>query len=66
MYLGCIRYGIVDGALRVEVSIQCLLDQIVAHAKIPVKESKHKVEGDVLIIEVVPDVESILNSVLNK
>ena len=64
--IGCIRHSTDNGALRVEVSVRCLVDQIISQAKIPVKESRYRVEGDVLIIEVVPDIESILSTVLGR
>jgi hypothetical protein len=64
--VGCVRHHAEGGALKVEISIQCLIDQIAAQARIPIKEYKHRVEGGVLIIEVVPDVESILNTVLSR
>jgi hypothetical protein len=66
MQVGCIRHSTEGGVLRVEISIQCLVDQITAQTKVPIKESRHRVEGDVLVIEVVPDIESILNSILNR
>ena len=64
--VGCIRHSTDNGALRVEVNIRCLVDQITSQAKIPIKESRYRVEGDVVVIEVVPDVESILNAVLGR
>jgi len=64
--LSCVRYRTEGGVLRIEVSIKCLVEQIVAQAKVPVKESRYRVENDVLVIEVEPDVESILNMVLKR
>jgi hypothetical protein len=66
MHIGCIRYSTEGGVLKVEVGIRCLVDQITAQAKVPIKESRYRIEEDVLVIEVVPDVEGILNSILNK
>jgi hypothetical protein len=66
MQVGCVKYGTEGGVLKVEVGIRCLIDQIISQAKVPVKESRYRVEGDVVVIEVVPDIESILNSILNK
>jgi len=64
--VGCIRHSTEGGRLRVEISVRCLVDQIATQAKIPIRESRHEVKGDVLVIEIVPDVESILNTVLSK
>jgi hypothetical protein len=64
--VGCIRHSTEGGKLRVEISVRCLVDQIAAQAKIPIRESRHEVKGDVLVIEITPDVESILNTVLSK
>jgi hypothetical protein len=55
-----------EGVLEIEVDIRCMVDYIVAQAKVPVKEVKYGINGDVLVIEIAPDVESILNSVLNR
>jgi hypothetical protein len=60
------RHGMEGEALKIEVSIKCLVDQIISQARMPIKEYRYRVEGDVLIIEVVVDVESILNTVLSK
>ena len=64
--IGCIRHSTEGGTLRLEVSVKCLVDQIISQAKIPVKESRHRVEGDVLVVEVVLDIESILNTILSR
>jgi len=64
--VGCIRHNTEGGKLKIEISMRCLVDQIATQAKIPIRESRHEVKGDVLVIEIVPDVESILNTVLSK
>lgn len=63
---GCVRHSTEGGVLRVEVSVRCLVGYIISQAKIPVKESRYRVEGDVVVIEVVPDIESILNTILSR
>jgi hypothetical protein len=64
--VGCVKYSTEGGVLRIEISIQCLVDQIASQAKIPIKEFKHRINGGILMIEIVPDVESILNTILSK
>jgi hypothetical protein len=64
--VGCVKHGTEGGVLKIEINIQCLVDQLVSQAKIPIKESRHSINGGVLVIEVVPDVESILSTVLSK
>jgi hypothetical protein len=66
MYLDCTKYSTEGGVLRIEINIQCLVNQITLQAKIPIKGSRHSVNGGVLVIEIVPDVESILNTVLSR
>jgi hypothetical protein len=64
--MNCVKYSTSEGTLRVEVSIQCLIDQIASQARIPVKEAKYQIKGDAIVIEITPDIEGILNSILNR
>jgi len=64
--ISCIRYSMKENALKIEISIKCLVDQIISQAKMPIREYRYRVEGDALVIEVVVDVENILSTILNK
>jgi len=66
MYLNCTKYSTEGGVIRLEIKIRCVVDYIISQSKIPVRESKYRLDGDVLVIEVAPDIESILNTVLNR
>ena len=60
--VGCTRQNTEKGILRVEVDLDC----IVRSMNVPIRDVKYRLNGNVLTIEVVPDVESILNTVLSK
>ena len=60
--VGCTRQSTEKGILRVEVDLDC----IVRSMNVPIRDVKYRLNGNVLTIEVVPDVESILNTVLSK
>jgi len=58
----CTRQRTENGVLYVEVDLECMVKSM----NVPIKDAKYKLNGGVLTIEVVPDVESILNTVLSK
>jgi len=58
----CTRQRTDGGVLYVEVDLECMVKSI----NVPIKSSRYALNGGVLVIEVVPDVESILNTVLNR
>ena len=58
----CMRQRTDGGVLYVEVDLECMVKSI----NVPIKSSRYALNGGVLVIEVVPDVESILNTVLNR
>ncbi len=58
----CIRQRTDGGVLYVEVDLECMVKSM----NVPIKEAKYRLNGGILTIEVVPDVESILNIVLSK
>jgi len=60
--VGCTRQNTEKGILRVEVDLDC----IVRSMNVPIRDVKYRLSGNVLTIEVVPDVESILSTVLSK
>ena len=66
MYLDCTKYSTEEGVIRLEIKIRCVVDYIISQSKIPVRESKYRLDGDVLVIEIAPDIESILNTILNR
>jgi len=60
--MNCTRQSTEKGVLRVEVDLDCMVKSI----NVPIRDVKYHLSGNVLTIEVVPDVESILNTVLSK
>lgn len=58
----CTKQRVNNGVLYVEVDLECMVKLM----NVPIKDIKYRLNGGVLIIEVVPDVESILNTVLNR
>jgi hypothetical protein len=60
--INCTRQSTEKGVLRVEVDLDC----IVRSMNVPIRDVKYRLNGNMLAIEVVPDVESILNTVLSK
>jgi len=60
--INCTRQSTEKGILRVEVDLDCMVRSM----NVPVRDVKYRLSGNVLTIEVVPDVESILNTVLSK
>jgi hypothetical protein len=60
--MNCTRQSTEKGILRVEVDLDCMVRSM----NVPVRDVKYRLSGNVLTIEVVPDVESILNTVLSK
>jgi len=60
--MNCTRQNTEKGILRVEVDLDCMVRSM----NVPIRDVKYRLTGNVLIIEVVPDVESILNTVLSK
>jgi len=60
--MNCTRQSTEKGVLRVEVDLDCMVRSM----NVPIRDVKYHLSGNVLTIEVVPDVESILNTVLSK
>jgi len=60
--INCTRQSTEKGVLRVEVDLDC----IVRSMNVTIRDVKYRLNGNMLAIEVVPDVESILNTVLSK
>jgi len=60
--MNCTRQSTEKGILRVEVDLDCMVRSM----NVPIRDVKYRLSGNLLIIEVVPDVESILNTVLSK
>jgi hypothetical protein len=60
--MNCTRQSTEKGILRVEVDLDCMVRSM----NVPIRDVKYRLSGNVLTIEVVPDVESILNTVLSK
>jgi hypothetical protein len=58
----CVAQRVEGGVLKVEVDLNCVVKSI----SIPVKDVRYRLDGGVLVVEVVPDFESILNAVLSK
>jgi hypothetical protein len=58
----CTRQKIDNGVLHIEVDLECMVKSM----NIPIKDVKYKLSGGVLTIEVVPDLESILNNIINR
>jgi len=58
----CMRQRTDGGVLYVEVDLECMVKSM----NVPIKDAKYKLSGGLLTIEVIPDVESILNTVLGK
>ena len=60
--MNCTRQSTETGVLRVEVDLDCMVRSM----NVPIRDVKYRLNGNMLTIEVVPDVESILNTVLSK
>jgi len=60
--INCTRQSTEKGVLRVEVDLDCMVRSM----NVPIRDVKYRLNGNMLAIEVVPDVESILNTVLSK
>jgi len=60
--MNCTRQSTERGILRVEVDLDCMVRSM----NVPIRDVKYRLTGNLLTIEVVPDVESILNTVLSK
>jgi hypothetical protein len=60
--MNCTRQSTEKGVLRVEVDLDCMVRSM----NVPIRDVKYRLNGNMLTIEVVPDVESILNTVLSK
>jgi hypothetical protein len=58
----CTKQKTDSGVLYVEVDLECMVKSM----NVPIKNAKYTLNGSVLTIEVVPDVESILSTVLSK
>jgi hypothetical protein len=58
----CTKQRIDNGVLRVEVDLDCMVKSM----NVPIRSSKYTLNGNILVIEIIPDVESILNTVLNR
>jgi hypothetical protein len=58
----CTRQKTEGGALYVEVDLECMVKLM----NVPIKNAKYTLNGSVLTIEIIPDVESILSTVLSK
>jgi hypothetical protein len=56
----CTKQKTESGVLKVEVDLNCMVKLV----NVPVKDVKYRLDGSTLTIELVPDVESILNTVL--
>jgi len=60
----CTKQRIDNGILHVDVDLDCVVKSI--GQSIPIKSSRYALNGIILTIEVVPDIESILKDVMNK
>ena len=60
--INCTRQSTEKGILRVEVDLDCMVKSI----NVPIRDVKYRLTGNLLTIEVVPDVESILSTVLSR
>jgi len=60
----CTKQRIDGGTLYIDIDIDCLIRSM--GQSIPIKSSKYALNGNVLTIEVVPDMESILSRVMSK
>jgi hypothetical protein len=58
----CTKQRTDSGVLHVEVDLDCIVKSL----NVPIKNVRYTLSGSILAIEVVPDVESILNTVLSK
>ncbi|ADJ54250.1 hypothetical protein HAV1_gp27 [Hyperthermophilic Archaeal Virus 1] len=58
----CTKQKTDNGVLYVEIDLDCMVKSM----NVPIKDVKYRLNGGMLTIEVVPDVESILNTVLNR
>jgi hypothetical protein len=60
--MNCTKQNTEKGILKVEVDLDCMVRSM----NVPIRDVKYRLNGNLLTIEVVPDVESILNTVLSK
>jgi len=60
--MNCTRQRTESGVLKVEVDLDCMVRSM----NVPIRDVKYRLNGNMLTIEVVPDVESILSTVLSK
>jgi hypothetical protein len=58
----CTKQKTDGGVLYVEVDLNCMVKSM----NVPIKNAKYTLNSGILTIEIVPDVESILNTVLSK
>jgi hypothetical protein len=58
----CTRQRTEGGVLYVEVDLECMVKSM----NVPIKNAKYALNGSILMIEITPDVESILSTVLSK
>ncbi len=59
----CAKQRIDSGILYVEVDLDCVVRSM---GHVPIKSAKYSLNGSMLAIEVVPDMESILRDVMKK
>jgi len=60
----CTKQRIDSGILYVDVDLDCVVRSM--GQSVPIKSAKYSLNGSMLTIEVVPDMESILRDVLRK
>ena len=58
----CVRQKTESGKLYVEVDLECMVRSM----NVPIKNARYMLNGSILTIEIVPDVESILGTVLSR
>jgi len=58
----CTKQKTDNGVLYVDVDLDCMVHSM----NVPIKRVKYTLNGSMLTIEVVPDVESILNTILSQ
>jgi len=60
----CTKQRIENGILYMDVDLDCVVRSM--GQSVPIKSAKYSLNGSMLTIEVVPDMESILRDVLKK
>jgi hypothetical protein len=60
----CAKQRVENGILHVDIDLDCVVKSM--SQSVPIKSSKYTINGSILTIEVVPDMENILNRVMSK